>query len=90
MEEVADDLNLRQREELAAAFYKYWDVFSSDPTDMGRTGLAKHTINTGDQRPVRLPLRRLPIAKQEIVQEEVQKMLDHGVIKPCQSSWLLQ
>ncbi len=51
MEGVADDLTLRQREELAAAIYEFRDVFSSGPTDMGRTGLVKHTIDTGDQRP---------------------------------------
>ncbi len=87
MEGVSEDLTLRQREELAAAIYEHRDVFSSGPTDMGRTGLVKHTIGTGDQRPVRLPPRRLPIAKQEIEKEEVQKMLDRGVIGPCQSSW---
>ncbi len=54
---------------------------------MGRTGLVKHNIDTGDQRPVLLPPRRLPIAKQEIEQEEVQKMLNRGVIEPCQTSW---
>ncbi len=87
MEGVADDLTLRQREELAAAIYGYRDVFSSGPTDMGRTGLVKHTIDTGDQRPIWLPPRRLPITKQEIEKEEVQKMLGRGVIEPCQSSW---
>ncbi len=87
MEGVADDLTLRQREELAATIYEYRDVFSSGPTDMGRMGLVKHTIDTGDQRPIRLPPRRLPITKQEIEKEEVQKMLDRGVIEPCQSSW---
>ncbi len=87
MEGVADDLTLQQREELAAAIYEYRDVFSSGPTDMGRTGLVKHTIDTGDQRPIRLPPRRLPITKQEIEKEEVQKMLDRGVTQPCQSSW---
>ncbi len=29
----------------------------------------------------------MAIAKQEIEQEEVQQMLDHGVIELCQSSW---
>ncbi len=87
MEGVADDLTLQQREELAGAIYEYRDVFSSGPTDMGRTGLVKHTIDTGDQRPIQLPPRRLPITKQEIEKEEVQKMLDRGVIEPCQSSW---
>ncbi len=87
MEREADDLALRQREELAAVIYEFRDVFSSGPTDMGRIGLVKHTIDTGDQRPVHLPPRCLPIAKQEIECEEVQKMLDRGVIEPCQSSW---
>ncbi len=63
MEGVSEDLTLRQREDLAAAIYEHRDVFSSGPTDMGRTGLVKHTIDTGDQRPVRLPPRCLPIAK---------------------------
>ncbi len=87
MEGVSEDLMMRQREELAAAIYEHRDVFSSGPVNMGRTGLVKHTIDTGDQRPVRLPPRRLPIAKQEIQREEVQKILDRGVIEPCQSSW---
>ncbi len=52
MKGVADDLTLRQREELAAAIYEFRDVFSSGPTDIGKTGLVKHTIDTGDQRPV--------------------------------------
>ena len=80
MEGVADDLTLQQREELAAAIYEYRDVFSSGPTDMGRTGLVKHTIDTGDQRPIRLPPRRLPITKQEVEKEEVQQILDRGAI----------
>ncbi len=87
MEGVDDHLTPQQRKELAAAIYEYIDVFSSGPTDMGRTGLVKHTIDTGDQRPVRLPPCRLPITKQEIEKEEMQKMLNRGVIEPCQSSW---
>ncbi len=84
---MAGDLTLREREELAAAIYEFWDVFSSSPTDMRRTGLVRHTIDTGDQRPIHLPPRHLPIAKQEIEQEEVQKMLDRCMIELCQSSW---
>ncbi len=87
MEDVVDDLTLSQREELASAIYEFQDVLSSGPTDMGRTGLVKHTIDTGDQLVIRLPPRHLPIAKQEIEQEKVQKTLDRRVIKPCQSSW---
>ncbi len=44
-------------------------------------------IDTGKHRPIRLPPRRLPITKEEVECAEVQKMLDRGVIEPCQSSW---
>ncbi len=44
IEGVADDLTLRQWEELAAAIYEYKDIFSSGPANMGRTGLVKHTV----------------------------------------------
>ncbi len=60
MEGVSEDLTLRQREVLAAVICEFWDDFSSSPTDMGRTSLVKHTIDTGDQRPIRLPPRHLP------------------------------
>ena len=69
MEGIADDLTLQQWKELAAAIYEFRDVFSSGLTDMGRTGLVKHTIDTGDQRPIRLSPRQLPITKQEIEKE---------------------
>ncbi len=49
MEGVSEDLTIRQREELAAAIYEYMDVFSSDPTDMGRTGLSS-TLLTPETR----------------------------------------
>ncbi len=87
MEWVAEDLTVREREELAGAIYEYKDVFSSGPNDMGQTDLVTHTIDTGENRLIRLPLRRLPITKHDVEQAEVQKMLDRGVIEPCQSSW---
>ncbi len=55
--------------------------------DMGQTDLVTHTIDTGEHRPICLPPRRLPITKQDVETPEVQKMLDRGIIGPCQSSW---
>ncbi len=78
MQDLADDVTLRGREELVVAIYGYRDVFSSGPADMGRTDLVTHMIDTGEHRPIRLPPRRLPITKQEVECAEVQKMLDIG------------
>ncbi len=88
MEWIAEDITTRECEELAAAIYEYRDVFSSCPEDMGQTDLFTHTIDTGEHRPIPHPTpRRLPITKQDVEKAEVQKMLDRGVIEPCQSSW---
>ncbi len=84
---ISEDITAQQREELAAAIYEYREVFSSGPEDMGQTDLVTHAIDIVEHRPIRLPPRRLPITKQDVGKAEVQKIMDRGVIKPCQSSW---
>ncbi len=86
MEWISEYITTREREELAAAIYKYRDVFSSGPEDMGQIDLVTHTIDTGEHRPIGLHPRRLPITKQDVETAEVQKMLDRGIIEPCQST----
>ncbi len=84
IKELAEDLALWEREELAMAIYEY--MFSSGPDDMGWTDLVAHSIDTAENRPIGLPPRRLPITKQDMEQTKVQTMLYQGVIEPCQSS----
>jgi len=45
------------------------DVFSRGPFDMGRTTLVEQTIDTGEHRSIRQPLRRHPIAQLETNQK---------------------
>ena len=66
---------------------KHKDVFAKDKTDLGRTTVVKHTINTGDAAPVKQNLRQLPLSKREVVKDEVSKMLQQGIIEPSQSAW---
>ncbi len=87
MEWISEDITTRDSEKLAAASCEYRDVFSSGPEDMAQTDLVTHTTDTGEHRFIHLPPRRLPITKQNVEKVEVQKMLDRGIIEPCQSSW---
>ncbi len=57
MKDLAEDLTLREHEELGAAIYEYRDVFSSGSDDKGPSELVTHTIDTGEHRTIRLPLR---------------------------------
>jgi hypothetical protein len=84
---LADDLTEDQRSQIAGLILEYQDIFSSGPDDMGHTDLVQHQIDTGDARPIRLPPRRIPIAKQQIETDEIKRMLDRGVIQPSASAW---
>ena len=67
--------------------HQYGDIFSAFKGDVGRTGLVKHKIDTGNARPIKQPPRRLPFAKREIEKAEVEKMLKQGIIQPSTSPW---
>ncbi len=57
------------------------------PSDMGRTIIVTHSINSGENCSIHLPYRHLPFTKQDVEQAEFQNMLDDNGIEPCQSSW---
>ena len=66
---------------------KYIDVFAKSKIDMGRTDIVQHKINTGSAQPIKQPPRRVPYAKRDEAAQEVQRMLDTGVIEPSNSPW---
>lgn len=45
----------------------------------------KHSIDTGNAKPIKIPPRILPYAQREIVEKEISKMLDDDVIEPSDS-----
>jgi len=56
------ELQDKQRKAVADLLYKYDDVFSMGEFDVGSTHLITHHIDTGQNRPIRQPLRRYPTA----------------------------
>ena len=62
-------------------------VFSKSEFDLGRTTVATHRIDTGNNRPFKEALRRHPIAYLPIIDEHVEKMLQHDIIEPAASPW---
>ena len=47
----AMNLSSPERKELASPLDEFTDIFSSGLADLGRTGVVKHFIDTGDRRP---------------------------------------
>ena len=71
-----------QLKELERFKGRYRDILSDNP---GRTSLVCHNIPTGDAHPVGLPPYRLAHKAQEILREEIQTLLNQGIIKPSTS-----
>lgn len=81
---MGEQLTPAERTALGAMLAEFQDVLQSCP---GRTFLAAHQIRSGEAPPVRLPPYSLPHAYKEAIEEELQEMLDTGIIEPAQSEW---
>ena len=89
IQEMVHKLQLPEQEshQLLQVLRKHANVFASSRLDFGRTNHIQHHIPTGLARPIRQPVRRLPPARQEVVEKHVQEMLQQDVIQPSKSSW---
>ncbi|UYV63821.1 hypothetical protein LAZ67_2005754 [Cordylochernes scorpioides] len=59
-------------------------LFSSK---LGRTNLAKHSIDTENVKPIKHKRYRVSPKERNIINEQIQYMLKEGVIRPSSSPW---
>ena len=85
-EKCAGDLTPHQRDEFMRLVWEYRDVFAEDGV-IGRTNKVKHSIATGDARPIRQPARRIPLCQRQEVQDLLDDMKAKDVIQPSRSPW---
>ncbi len=57
MEGLVEDPFMCECKGLAVAMFKYKDMFSSAPENMGQPNLIMHSIDTGEHRHIHLPPR---------------------------------
>ena len=87
LDNVHEDLTDSEFDDLCDLLIRYQDVFLQPNGPLGRTDLVKHPINTGDHLPIKQPLRRAPYVQQKLIEDEVDKMMEAGVIEPSESPW---
>ena len=95
--ELSDPLNVllseccladrEQRRETVNLLKKYSKAFMVKGEPVGRTDRVLHTIDTGDNKPFKIPYRRLPLKKKTICEEEIEEQLKLDVIVPSTSPW---
>ena len=81
---VGAELSQVQKKELDELLSRHRATLTKIPAC---TDLASHSIETGDNGPIRLHLYRLPHAYRDIVKKEVEEMEAQGIIEPSSSEW---
>lgn len=80
-------LSTSQKHELRQLLSSYADVISCSSSDLGKTKLAKHKINTGQATPIKQPFRRIPFHQRDVVESMLKDMSQRGIIEPSSSPW---
>ncbi|CAC5383220.1 unnamed protein product [Mytilus coruscus] len=86
-ERSSELLSEDQISQLDKLLIKYDTTFSKNKSGLGRASAIKHTISTGNAKPIKQAPRRLPLSKRDEVNDEIQRLLDCGVIEPSKSPW---
>lgn len=58
-------LSEREEQQLGALIIEYSDVFALNNLELGSTNLVHHVVDTGNKRPCRQPIRKIPICSSE-------------------------
>lgn len=80
-------LSEEQKQKLYNFLGKNRDIFAKDMSELGETHLHSHIIETGDAKPVSTAPYRTTPEKRKIIEAELNKMLDSGVIEESTSPW---
>ena len=85
--DAAERLNKEEAQSVLRLLVKYQHIFAAPGGKLGTTDLVTHTIDTGSTRPIKTPYRPPGFARREIIDENLDKMLEHDVIEPSSSPW---
>jgi hypothetical protein len=80
------NLSIREAHALEELLADYLDVFETGSGDRERTDKVYQRIDTGDDRPIHQPPRRLPLAKQSLINDLLEDMKSQGVMEVKDSS----
>ena len=79
--------NIKETEILNKLLDEFSDIFSNNNSELGRTNLIQHKIDTGGHTPIRQRAYRIPISQKPAMREHIKNMLATGVISPSYSPW---
>ena len=87
MSEAETSLTHDEKERFFDLVCSFEDVFAVSNSDLGQTGTLKHKIDTGDSRPIRQGVRRLPPHQRADVKKLLGEMMDNNIVERSTSPW---
>ena len=84
MNQSSEQLTEEEGQAVAELLHRHKDVFSLSEQDLGRTNLVRHHIDTGNAKLLKQQLHCTSQAKHA----EIEKHVEHGIVKKSNSLWL--
>ncbi|UYV77349.1 hypothetical protein LAZ67_15000598, partial [Cordylochernes scorpioides] len=82
--QINKNLSFKEQERLKQILAKYTDLFSSR---LGRTNLEKKKIHTEDAKPIKHKPYRVSAKERTIIKDQIDEMLEEGIIRQSSSPW---
>jgi hypothetical protein len=75
------------KNEIKALLNKYPQVVAQDLSQLGRTSVVSHRIETGDAKPIRQHPYRMSPRNEKFIKEEIERLLQQKLIVSSRSPW---
>ena len=62
-------------------------MFASDISQLGRTNIIQHRINTGTESPIKQRFYRTNPSEEKFLEEEIDRLLEKGLVRRSFSPW---
>ena len=85
--DISDSVSDDEKKNLHVLLCKYKHVFAFNDNELGRTVLVEHTIDTGDSLPIHQTPYRIPVSQRGVVEDQVKKLSESGIIRPSSSPY---
>jgi len=82
-----DHMNKEEKHEISKLLKNYKDLFHYDENQLTFSNTIKHEINLKNDSPIHTKSYRYPHVHKVEIQNQIQKMLENGIIRPSQSPW---
>lgn len=83
----ADHLNKNEVKILAKTLKPFKEIFFEEGQKLAFTHHVKHKIETSDNKPIHQKTYKYPYHLREVVSDQIQKMLETGIIRESSSAW---